>query len=453
MSFYNENQVNDYLVKVYMNTPKAKDGKVQWQLMADKIHKEKPEILAGVYKPRKWLAHRFDSKAMQKKIQEYKKPQMKAKAKNGDMKVLSEETTREGLRSKSVELWTDKDISLMTDVEIIRLLGFDPEYCQLVSSTKKLSEWDAQSADGEINQLHSYRISGTVKPLKPGEVSMDMVKNVLIDAMREEKLMSPVKEKKPIGDKIAIVSIADLHLGKLAWAPECGESYDYKIAIRRFNQIVNESVDRIKKEGGVEKIVFFWSQDFFHFDTTDVTTTAGTHQDSDMRWQKMFSYGSRILIEALERLAAIAPVETFYVRSNHDTQTAYYATEMLGAYFHENPNVLVDVHPSPRHYIRYGVNLLGFGHGDKEKKRIHSMMSIEAPKDWGETINHEFFLGHYHSQRTFEENGVICRYLASPTGPDAWHCESGFIGAQKGAQLFIRGKETGMMAEYFISVK
>ena len=81
------------------------------------------------------------------------------------------------------------------------------------------------------------------------------------------------------------------------------------------------------------------------------------------------------------------------------------------------------------------------------------MMPIERPVEWGQTWNHEFFLGHFHSLRTKEESGVILRYLSSPTGTDAWHCEEGFLGAQKAAQLFIRGKQTGIIAEYTINVQ
>ena len=40
-----------------------------------------------------------------------------------------------------------------------------------------------------------------------------------------------------------------------------------KIAAKRFNYIINSSIDRLNKEEGIEKIIFFWSQDFFHFDS------------------------------------------------------------------------------------------------------------------------------------------------------------------------------------------
>jgi hypothetical protein len=214
-----------------------------------------------------------------------------------------------------------------------------------------------------------------------------------------------------------------------------------------------KAYESISPDEKIEEIIFFWSQDFFHFDTVDTTTTAGTRQDTDVRWQKLFYMGCEMLVNAIESLQTVAPVRTFYTRSNHDTMTSFYAMLYLSAYFKDNGNVEVETGPSGRKYIKYGVNLLGFGHGDKEGKRVASVMALEAPAEWGTTFSREFFLGHFHSRQTErDENGVVVRYLASPTSTDAWHYECGYLGAQKQAQLFIRNKLIGPVAEYPIPI-
>ena len=58
-----------------------------------------------------------------------------------------------------------------------------------------------------------------------------------------------------------------------------------KLLRQRYNYIVDAAVSLLK-DMNVERIIFFWSQDFFQYDTVDVTTTAGTRQDSDVRWGK-----------------------------------------------------------------------------------------------------------------------------------------------------------------------
>lgn len=482
----NKSKIKDWketVVEAYCQTER-KNGKVQWGKIVEKVEKVHKNIFKDCKNPKKKLQDLFRSANIKKMVAAYEaaaitteeaEPSVEKKEERRATtahvydedsneetesevvvtETLEEKRNKDGSRSKTVDILTLEDATNMTDEKIMRILGYDPERFKLVSSSCRRGTWQAQTKDdGGVIDLCSFRLNANVRPLAPGEINMETVQKTLREIVDEkEKLLTTSTTTTPEGDKIAILSIADLHLGKLAWAPECGESYDHKIAVKRFNHIVNSGIERIKKEDGIEKIVFFWSQDFFHFDTIAVTTTAGTRQDTDVRWQKMWDYGTKMLVEAIEKLKAIAPVETFYVRSNHDTQTSYYAASLLDARFYNDPLVTIDTGASPRKYLQYGTNLFGFGHGDKEGKRISSMMPVEKPVAWGQTRNHEFFLGHYHSLRTYEENGVILRYLSSPTGTDAWHCEEGFLGAQKAAQLFIRGKHIGQIAEYTIHVE
>lgn len=470
--------LKETVAEVYVKTPR-KNGKVQWSVIVKEVEKIHKNVFKDCKNPAKKLQDMFRSASMQELVANYEsaaattvEPAKKTKPNKATTahvydedsnteaesevvvtESIEEKKNKDGSRSKTVDILTAKDATNMSDVDILKLLGYDPEAFKLVSSSCRRGTWQAQSTDEGVIDLCSYRINGNVRPLAYNEVSNETVYRVMREIVEGKTVLGPVAPVKEEANKIAILSIADLHLGKLAWAPECGESYDHKIAAKRFNYIINSSIDRLNKEEGIEKIVFFWSQDFFHFDTVAVTTTAGTRQDTDVRWQKMFDYGVKMLIEAVEKLRAIAPVETFYVRSNHDTQTSYYAASVLDAFYHDAKDVKVDTGASPRKYIQYGVNLFGFGHGDKEGKRISAMMPVEKPVAWGQCKNREFFLGHYHSLRTYEEAGVILRYLSSPTGTDAWHCEEGFIGAQKAAQLFVRGKQCGQIAEYTINVE
>lgn len=370
---------------------------------------------------------------------------------------ISIKKNKDGSTEKEVNVISPNgEIDISTDEKILSILGYDPKLFVLTSSSVKRSSWEMASKVEGTRTLYSFKINGTVRPIdvSKGEVSFEEVKDTLLKIIKKGE--KPIKYKRTsqigIEKKIAIVNVADLHLGKMAWGDECGESYDYSIATKRFNKIILESVKRLTLEENIEKIVFFWSQDFFHYDRMEQVTTAGTFQQTDMRWQKMFMVGTELLVSAIDSLKAIADVETFYTRSNHDEQTGFYANALLAAKYEFDTQVSVDVSPAPRKYVEFGVNLLGFAHGDKEGKRIGSMMQIQEPEAWGRTKNREFFLGHFHSQRVFEENGIIFRYLSAPCGTDAWHNQCGFIGAQKGAQLFIRGEKSGQIAEYFIGL-
>lgn len=329
--------------------------------------------------------------------------------------------------------------AIPTDEEIMIENDIDPTKYQIDVIRK--SSWDAQTPDG-IERLNSYRV--TCSPKKPSE--FDFIKAL------NEKIQSPSpiaipRVHRKLSDEIAIVAIPDLHLGKFAEEAVCGVSYNVEKAKKAFFQVIEDSIEMIKVRDRVEKIILYWSQDFFHYDTSVHTTTAGTFQHTDIGWQEMFSLGLSMLIDGIQMLSQIAPVETFYTKSNHDTMTGFHAAASIAKYFENYDNITVNATPISRKYIRYGVNLFGFAHGDKEKKRIEGLMQQEAAEDWGKTKFREWFLGHYHSLRQYETNGIVFRYLQSPTGTDEWHKDCGFVGAWKCGYLFIRNKEYGPVLE------
>lgn len=239
------------------------------------------------------------------------------------------------------------------------------------------------------------------------------------------------------------VPVVDLHLGKLAWSPETGENYDYKIARQRYHRVIDDVVARAQGRP-IEKILMPISNDFFHFDTISQTTTAGTPQDSDMRWPKLYGVGVEMLVISIDQFRGIAPVEVILIPGNHDRMTGYYAITYLYAWYRNNEDVNVQVDPKTRKYFEHGASLIGFGHGDKEKGRIWGLMSIEAPKAWGRSKYREWHLAHEHSESSKEGSGIILRRLSSVTGTDIWHYDQGYIGAVPKQQTFLWDREKGL---------
>lgn len=326
---------------------------------------------------------------------------------------------------------------------LLKAHGYSAEDWELVSAKNSMWHGYAVDTSGEFmtKVLYSSRIS--VRP-RTESISLEELMKELNEFSKRYK--SPIHKPSNYqkNGKMLEVNIADLHVGKLAWAGETGENYDTKIASQRFMEIINDIITRTK-DYKFEKILFVWSNDFFHYDTIDVTTTAGTRQDSDVRWPKLFVLGYELLIQGIDLLSQLAPVETFYLASNHDKMTSFYANCVLHAWYHKNPNISVDTDPQGRKYIEFGNCLIGFGHGDNEKKRIGKLMPIDAREAWGRTKYHEFHAAHIHSEKAVEEeNGIIVRYISSPTSTDAWHYDSGYIGAVKKAQSFIWDRKKGL---------
>ena len=327
------------------------------------------------------------------------------------------------------------------DIEfLLKSHGYDSKVWELTSARNNI--WNSYSKNDGIMTLYSSKIN--VKP-RIDSISLEEIKIHFKEFSK--KYQSPKIEKYnyPNSGKMLEIPIMDLHFGKLGWINEVGENYDYKIAEKRFLQIINDFIDKTSQYK-FDKIIFPIGNDFFNFDSIEGTTTKGTRVDNDLRWQKLFLKGVEILVKSIDLLSKIAPVEIFYISGNHDKTTSYYATNYIYAWYHNNENINVSIEPHVRKYVEYGNSLIGYSHGESEKKRIEGIMQVEARESWGRTKFHEWHLGHLHSEQTKEVNGIIIRKISSITGSDAWHTESGFIGAVKKAQAFIWDKEYGLEA-------
>lgn len=246
-------------------------------------------------------------------------------------------------------------------------------------------------------------------------------------------------------DRMLEVSIVDLHLSKMAWAPETGENYDSKIAESRFMQVIYDVIQRTRDRKW-EKIIFPIGNDFFNFDNVLGATTKGTIQDNDSRLHKMYYVGTELIVKAIDLLhhELKSPVFAFLVPGNHDSLISFFLTHFVWGWFRNNPNITVDSNPMTRKYVEFGKNLIGFTHLDKEKKRIEGNMQVEQPQAWGRTKYREWHGAHLHSEQVREVNGIKIRNLSSITATDAWHFESGYTGAIACSQTFVWHKEKGL---------
>ena len=274
----------------------------------------------------------------------------------------------------------------------------------------------------------------------------------IADASRTAPPRKDPTYPKLIGSCLAEVDIPDLHLGKLAWGAETGENFDVKIAERLFMEAVMRH--RAAAEPyGVRQFLFPIGNDYFNVDNAAHTTTAGTPQDEDGRWQHSFTHGRRLLVRAIDHLREVAPVHVIHVGGNHDFERGFYLADALACWFHRQKDVTFDMAPTVRKYFRWGAVLIGFTHGDKEQvKELPLTMAIERPQEWAASKFREFHLGHLHHRRerdfqpVLEQKSVIVRHLSSLTAADAWHAEKGYR-AQRASSCFIWHPKRGCLAE------
>jgi len=250
------------------------------------------------------------------------------------------------------------------------------------------------------------------------------------------------------------INLFDVHFGKLAWHEESSDNYDLKIASDRVYEAV-EGLLQKSKGFPIERILLPTGNDLFNSDKDYPfsSTTAGTPQHEDARWQKTFRTVRKVISDVILSLSEIAPVDVPIIPGNHDKTKCFFLGDSLEGWFHNNPQVTVDNSPKTRKYYMYGQNLIGLCHGDKEKLvELPLIMAQEVPEMWANTIHREFHLGHFHHKKdmkwmsTQEFKGVVVRLLRSLSGNDAWHFEKGYIGGVPSAEGFIWNNNKGMVA-------
>lgn len=322
-----------------------------------------------------------------------------------------------------------------------------------------INTWDTNIGNGKTKPLYQTKIWLQKKiPFLHHEKFINELKEDLKKYSNKKVKKIKYNKKKNKDYHLAEINLFDVHFGKLGWKEETGSNYDTKIAYKRF---MNSLTGLIEKANifGVDKIVFPVGNDFFHSDNAFPypQTTSGTPQQEDLRWQKSFREGRKLIVEGINYLSNIAPVDVVVIPGNHDFQKSFYLGDVLEMMYSNNPNVNINNKAYPRKYYRYHNTLIGYTHGNRKnetEKRLVLLMPQEASSLWAKTKFREWHLGDIHHKKVLrfqselDNQGLVLRYMKSISGSDAWHSRKGYIGAQKGGEAYLHHKKFGCIANF-----
>ena len=186
--------------------------------------------------------------------------------------------------------------------------------------------------------------------------------------------------------------------------------------------------------------------DTMHFDTIAGTTTGGTYLDRDSRIQKAIDAAAQAIFRAVEHSAANVRTDVLMVPGNHDSAMTWALQKILIERYRHDKRITVNGEFTSRKYLTHGKNLIGIAHGDKGKKKLAGIMALEAAEDWSKCTHREWHVGHLHHQAAEIStiDGVLVRTHPTIVPPDAWHFESGFVGAERAMQGFVYAPEGGL---------
>jgi hypothetical protein len=249
---------------------------------------------------------------------------------------------------------------------------------------------------------------------------------------------------------IAVIGLTDLHYGKYASKDETGEAFSKDICKRRLFSCTQEVLSRVLHFGVPEMFVVPVGSDFFHIDNYAGSTTRGTPQDIDGTPSDLLVEGCRLMEMWIEFLRRISKVKLILMVGNHDRMLGLSLLLYLDALYRNADDVTVCRDRTPRTYITYGKNLIGFAHGDGVKKTsdLSALMANEASAHWGNCPHKVIYTGHLHSEKVEVDSffGVSRRQLPCLSGTDRWHSAQGYVGQTKSLPVFVHDKEEGLIA-------
>lgn len=390
-------------------------------------------------------------------------------AKTVTVKDVKADTQEDAIEQAVQQAGIDQEVWTIARMKATRYEGFYRSRSYQADSKKK-NDWrrEAKKVTLWSIQLWLERKVITVKD------DMATWGRVVIAQMKEH---SPhvARRQRPVYNvqkMMAVISMPDLHAGKLAWKPEAGDNYDAKEAQAVFMDAMDYCLNELRGKP-ITQIVLPLGSDFFHTDNPEGETTAGTSQDTDSRWQKVFLNMKATVIEGIRQCSLVAPVVVKIVPGNHDYNTCFFFGDTLASWFHNDANVSVDNSPLPRKYHQFGVNLIGWTHGDQEKSiDLPMTMALEVPEMWASAKHREIHTGHFHksarrelsgrqahifqtasgdavdfpSEQGFVEdtiNSVVWRSLPALTATDSWHAKRGYIKGPRAAQCYMYDEKNG----------
>lgn len=260
--------------------------------------------------------------------------------------------------------------------------------------------------------------------------------------------------------RIFELSVMDPHLGLHCFPKASDRAWSLEDCERVMLWAVDSLLEHARLYLPVEEIIFPFGNDFLHADGVFHTTTAGTPQPEMEAWHHTYVRGEQLAITAIERMREIAPVRVVVVPGNHDRQSAFTLGRLLKAYYHNDPDVMVDADASPYKFVHYGVNLIGFEHGHSvNAQRYAGLMANEMPEAWAATAGgyREWHLGDQHRKGsskpvTFEEQGVSVEYLPGLTPPNEWHRLKAYNWQKRGAMGWVWDHDHGPLARLQVNL-
>jgi len=295
-----------------------------------------------------------------------------------------------------------------------------------------------------------------VKSKLDQDQKLKMLQEAIAEAMAEYEgkggKVRPVKPKEKTDDIVLAIPMGDPHIGMYAWAEECGEDFDLKIARE---DLLKAATKLVTIAPTASRCLIVNLGDFFHADNMSNTTSRSGHSlDVDSRWAKVLKLGCMLMVDIIKLALQKHPhVEVINAIGNHDDHSSVMLTAFLDAYFSEEPRVTIQPTISKFSYFRFGKCFIGVTHGDTVKHNdLGEVMATDKPEDWGATEFRYWYVGHIHHTRKTELRGCMVESFRTLAAKDAWHAAKGYRSGRD-MNAIVLHKDFGEIARYRCDIR
>lgn len=318
---------------------------------------------------------------------------------------------------------------------------------------------NSNSSDNRITEFENYLIENGIErdsvtsvkfwQTMKGEQRFSVVTKddkASIEEIKKEieefaTIFSPTvfKQSRPFQEKDGVayeISLPDIHYGKLT-------ELSIEAAEEQFMSTIHNLVEKAKGLD-IEKFILPIGNDGMNSEGMRFTTTKGTFQHDSIGWRESFQGYCMLMTRAIDYLKAKAPVQIVVVSGNHDFERMFYAGDFIKGWYRNDKNVVVDNSMESRKYVEYGVNMIMYTHGDKERpSEMPLIMATEQPEMFARCSVREVHCGHLHKEMVNEYRGIKVRFIPSICANDDWHKTMGYSAIRTG-QAYIWSKTNGL---------
>jgi len=259
----------------------------------------------------------------------------------------------------------------------------------------------------------------------------------------------PIPSPKMTGKEIVsmALSIADYHLAK----KHIDGTNSIEKRAEAFFNIAENLVNKTKAIFDIETIVFPISNDFFHTDNYDGSTTRLTPQDTIVEYDKEYEIGFDVLVKTIKLLKACCiNVKVILVQGNHDRTKSFYLAHALEIYFGDDSGIKFEREHSVIKAVKFGNTFIGWHHGNCKIGELPLLFATHPVygKMFGDAKFREVHTGDKHHYMAIDVKGVRIQQMPSLSGTDRWHSDNNYVHQVRAALALVYDLKHGKIAEF-----